>query len=241
MDTALGISPENSKEENIKAVDSFFDATDTVEGEARRKAVDSAQRLLDGEFHALGAEIGWFYPDIDVDGEGEVTRHDGQVNENGELDTLVYHPSTIPGHHLPHVWLERRHAGAGASLVSTRDLVRYDGFVLFTSRPDRWRQATTAVAGGDEKHVEIHVVGILSPSDGEESKQAAQPSERQPNAIEIWTDTTDKWPSLRGVSASGAVLVRPDGIVAWRAMAFDDAKHSVPGFLGGVVARALKL
>lgn len=250
MDTALGLSPENSKEENIKAIDSFFDATDAVEGEARRKAVDSAQRILDGEFHALGAEIGWFYPDVDVDGEGAATCHDGQVNEKRELDTLVYHPSTIPGHHLPHVWLEREGAGSkdrgvGASSVSTRDLVRYDGFVLFTSRPDLWRRAAAAVfGGGDEKGAVglVHVVGIRSTSDSDGgAKQAAQSSKMQHDIVEVWNDVTGKWPTLRGVHASGAVLVRPDGIVAWRAMDFDEAKHSVPGFLSNVVTRALKL
>ncbi|KEF56626.1 uncharacterized protein A1O9_06815 [Exophiala aquamarina CBS 119918] len=248
MDTALGISPEQSKEENIKAIDSFFDATDTGEGDARRKAVDTAQLILDGEFHALGAEIGWFYPDVDVDGEGAATRHDGQLNEKEELDTLEYHPSTIPGHHLPHLWLERKGEDAGprnsrAISVSTRDLIRYGGFVLFTSRPDLWRRAAAVVGGywGDSGVARLlHVVGIQSESDGE-AGQVAPSSEVQPNTAEVWNDVAGKWPSLRGVRTSGAVLVRPDGIVAWRAMEFDEAKHSVPGFLGGIVASALQL
>jgi 2-polyprenyl-6-methoxyphenol hydroxylase-like FAD-dependent oxidoreductase len=246
MDTALGLSPANSKEENIKAVDSFFDASDIVEGEARRKAVDRAQKILDGEFHALGAEIGWFYPDVDVDGEGNATNHDGQLNEKGELDTLQYHPSTIPGHHLPHVWLERGETEAEGTaqriVVSTRDLVRYDGFVLFTSRPDLWRAVAAAVASGDGKGGVglVRVVGIVSDC---EDTQAAGSTQLQADAagVAVWKDIGGKWPALRGVHASGAVLVRPDGIVAWRAKEFVESTHGAPGSLGSIVSRALKL
>lgn len=243
MDTALGLSPKNSKEENIKAVDSFFDATDTVEGAARRKAVDTALKILDGEFHALGAEIGWFYPDVDVNGEGKATSHDGQENEKGELDTLHYHPSTIPGHHLPHVWLEKEETGAEGTgeriVASTRDLVRYDGFVLFTSRPDLWRAA--AVFSGDRKGDGlIRVVGVVS--DGEDTQGAVSMELQADTAdVHVWKDIEGKWPGLRGVHASGAVLVRPDGIVAWRAKAFVESIHGAPGSLSAVVSRALKL
>lgn len=253
MDTALGLSPTNSKETNIKAMDSFLDKTDTSdEAQARRAAVDAAQKILDLEFHALGAEIGWFYPTVDVDGEGGANRHGGQLDEDGQLDTLHYCPSTIPGHHLPHVWLvregEEESGGGGETRISTRDLVRYDGFVLLTSRPDLWRAAaatTTKTGGGLEGSGLIRVVGISSSDAGHgDTKGSSSKSngiQSGGDVTDVWNDVHGKWPSLSGVDASGAVLVRPDGIVVWRAVEFVQEKHGVPGSLRGVAYRALML
>ncbi|KAK5055225.1 hypothetical protein LTR84_012975 [Exophiala bonariae] len=250
MDTALGLSPTNTTEENVKAMDSFFDKTDTGEGEARRKAVDKAQKILDGEFHALGAEIGWFYPDININGDdsGEATRHGGQLNEDGVLETINYHPSTIPGYHLPHLWLEREQTegpetnnGCKTTRISTRDLVRYDGFVLLTSQPELW-QAALATEGGLDIGGLVHVVGISSGPSHEEIKKSSQDKiMSDAHSTDVWNDLDGKWPSLSGLQPSGAVLVRPDGIVAWRTLEFDEGKHGAPGFLRKVVLRSLLL
>lgn len=252
MDTALGLSPTNSKEANVQAMDSFLDETDTsAAAQARRTAVDAAQKTLDLEFHALGAEIGWFYPSVDLEGEGAANRHGGQLDGDGKLDTLRYFPSTIPGHHLPHVWLERGKGsggGGGETRVSTRDLVRYDGFVLLTSRPDLWRAA--AAIGGDPERggALIRVVGISSLSGGAHGETGDSSSSSRSNGIQsggdvvdVWNDVHGKWPSVSGVGASGAVLVRPDGIVVWRAVEFVQEKHGSPGSLRGVAYRALML
>ncbi|ETN45448.1 uncharacterized protein HMPREF1541_09279 [Cyphellophora europaea CBS 101466] len=70
---------------------------------------------------------------------------------------------------------------------STRDLIRSDKFVLVaTSR------AWLAV---QHELIEVVVVG----GDGDS-----------------WSDCTGAWEKVRGVGESGAVLVRPDGIVAYR-------------------------
>lgn len=220
MDHAIGVSPTNTPEQNVANMDSFF-STDlkNTEGPARRAAVDKAKKTLDDEFHALGAEIGWFYPDLDFEGEGAATNHDGQLLDNGEFDLLYYHPSTIPGHHMPHAWLENE-----GKRLSTRDLLRYDGFILLTSHPESWQDAVAHQGSG--------LVQLVSIADKE------QPDGDTKTA---WRDVDGKWAAERGVSSSGAVLVRPDGIVVWRAKDFDSERHGGREWLRDVLRRALKL
>ncbi len=122
--------------------------------------------------------------------------------ENGELDTKDYHPSTIPGHNLPHAWLHKN----GAT-VSTRDLVPLDTFVLFTETPGLWDRVES-----DRIHIEV--------VDGEQG----------------WTDVDGAYREQSGVEKSGAVLVRPDGIVAWRALVHDPkAEQKLPDILDRVL------
>jgi hypothetical protein len=50
------------------------------------------------------------------------------------------------------------------------------------------------------------------------------------------TDVEDRWPERYGVTAQGAVLVRPDGVVAWRCA---DAPVFARNTLRAVVTRLL--
>lgn len=129
MDRALGISPKNNTESNVKAMEEYF-TPDSTEGKTRRQAVQNAQNILDAEFHALGAEIGWFYPNIDPENPITSSNHGGQLLPNGELNCLQYHPSLLPGHHLPHIWLEKN-----GVVRSTRDLIPCDTFLFLISGP----------------------------------------------------------------------------------------------------------
>lgn len=135
MDRALGIDPNASPEASVRNVAAFLDHNNSAEGNKLRDAVQKAQRILDSEFHAPGAEIGWFYPSVDREGEGERSRHGGQLDAEGQLDISAYHPSSIPGHHMPHFWLHK----SNGTCTSTRDLLRPDRCVLFTKASDPWR------------------------------------------------------------------------------------------------------
>lgn len=181
MDTALGMSAEKSPEENAAAVAPFFDRE--LPGHAeKREAVCRAQKTLDTEFKAPGTEVGWFYPSADFWGEGRESAHGGQLRPHGTFDTEFYHASTVPGHNLPHAWVEKE--GTRRAL---RDLVPLSAFLLLVGRKDiGW----TALA---REEVRVEVVG-----DGG------------------WVDVDGSWGRQRGVTEQGAVLVRPDGIVAWR-------------------------
>ncbi|KAI1089681.1 FAD binding domain-containing protein [Rostrohypoxylon terebratum] len=187
MDTAIGISPEASVQDNLDAVKAFSDANHP-QYRAKRDAVTKAAEDLDLEFNAPGIEIGWFYPSADINHEGDKTCHDGQLLEDGEYDFTNYHPSTIPGHNLPHAWLRM-----GTKEKSTRHLIRLDSFVLLANS-SQWLPAQSELV-----HVEV--------VDGKEG----------------WSDRDGSWASLCNVGSTGAVLVRPDGIVAWRAQKWTQA------------------
>jgi putative polyketide hydroxylase len=97
-----------------------------------------------------------------------------------------YVPSARPGARAPHVWLER-----GGVRVSTIDLV---GFVILAGRRGTaWVQAARQLASETGFTLGAHTIG-----DGE-----IKTADRQ-------------WHAAYGVDEDGAVLVRPDGYVAWR-------------------------
>lgn len=139
MDKALGISPEKSIEENEIMLGLYLDHRNP-KGDSLRAAVNEAQKVLDKEFHALGADVGWFYPQLDVKNEGLDNRHDGQLDDNGDFNCVDYYPSTIPGHHLPHAWLEKN-----GLLKSTLDLLPHDRFTLLTQSSGYWEHAASDV------------------------------------------------------------------------------------------------
>ncbi|KAL3495323.1 FAD binding domain-containing protein [Aspergillus germanicus] len=203
MDRALGIDVDKSATENQASFDIYFDNAHPSHTQMR-DAVEEAQRALDQEFHAPGAEAGWFYPSVDIDNEGAATRHDGQIGEDGEFDVCTYHPSTIPGHHMPHFWVVR-----DGMRRSTRDLLRRDKCVLLT-KSEEWTSLLE-----EFELVRVEVLG----DDG-------------------WVDEQDKWAELTGVGDDGAVLVRPDGIVAWRSK---EAGSLPKGDLEKIVTSILKI
>ncbi|KAJ9133445.1 2,4-dichlorophenol 6-monooxygenase [Pleurostoma richardsiae] len=177
MDVALGMDPTKSSEENAAAIAPFFDDTHP-EHAAKVEAVKKAMKILDLEFKAPGAEVGWFYPSVDVDGEGKANNHEGQLLEDGELNSEFFFPSTIPGHNIPHVWLTK----AGET-VAIRDLIPQNRFLLVATNR-RWEQFVSDL-------VTVELIG----SGG-------------------WTDTAGEW--AKHTKDYEAVLVRPDGIIAWR-------------------------
>ena len=109
---------------------------------------------------------------------------------------LYYHPTTWPGARLPHVWLE--HKGIR---VSNHDLAGKGRFALFTGiGGDAWAEAAELVTAQTGVEIAAYVIGP-----GREV-----------------LDTYDDWARAREVEENGAVLVRPDGHVAWRSHALAD-------------------
>jgi len=99
-----------------------------------------------------------------------------------------YVPSARPGSRAPHVWLNR-----GDQQISTIDLFG-PHFVLLAGRDgDAWRRAAQAI-GPSWPPLTVFTVG----TDGDLG------------------DLDGKWHEAYGVDTNGAVLVRPDGHVAWR-------------------------
>ncbi|KUI65763.1 2,4-dichlorophenol 6-monooxygenase [Cytospora mali] len=179
MDAALGMSPENSAEENRKAIMSFFDEKHP-EHEKKRRAVEQASKVLDLEFKAPGAEAGWFYPGID---EATDKDHAPHLRKDDSLRTEIALPSTVPGHHLPHVWIYKE-----GKKEALRDLLPLGKLLLIADDDPGWEMMESDL-------VEIQRVTTTG-------------------TCEEWAEPGQEWESLLGDNE--AVLVRPDGIIAWR-------------------------
>jgi hypothetical protein len=102
---------------------------------------------------------------------------------------VEYVPCAKPGYRAPHLWVLQH--GRRRSLIDLLD----GGFVLLSApRSGAWAQAAADVAaqsGAPIRHYSVAVGGDLEPVDG-------------------------SFAALYGIGERGAVLVRPDGHVAWR-------------------------
>jgi hypothetical protein len=122
-----------------------------------------------------------------------------------------YLPMARPGHLAPHLWLERE-----GSRVSTVDLFGKGFVVLAGPAGSRWQSAAMRLAMATRVPLESHVVGGPAGDLGDPSGQ---------------------WAELYGVRADGAVLVRPDGHVAWRSQSLrPDPVGALRDALGRVLA-----
>ncbi|MDT0467295.1 FAD-dependent oxidoreductase [Streptomyces gibsoniae] len=98
--------------------------------------------------------------------------------------------SADPGTRAPHMWVTRNGAA-----VSTIDLYERS-FVLFCGRPD-WREAARTAAGRLNVPLDGYLIGSGA-------------------AYDLDTGGGPHWSTVHGTTPDGAVLVRPDGFVAWR-------------------------
>ncbi|MET7611915.1 FAD-dependent oxidoreductase [Streptomyces seoulensis] len=100
-----------------------------------------------------------------------------------------------PGSRAPHLWLRR-----GGLRLSTLDLYERS-MVLLTDSPDDagWYAAARRVAAEDGVALDAYRVGPT------------------PDADLTYDTEGDDWAKAHGTTADGAVLIRPDGFVAWRA------------------------
>ncbi|MFF3505531.1 FAD-dependent oxidoreductase [Streptomyces sp. NPDC003247] len=164
----------------------------TPEGAARRAALVKAMETKNYEFNAHGVELGQFYESGAIVSDG--TR---PVRPAGREDEDLYHVmSTSPGAHLPHAWV-----GDSTAKYALMDLTPYARWTLLTGvAGEAWAAAAEAVAAETGLPLKAVVIGP---------------------GREI-TDLYYDWAKLRETEESGAVLVRPDKHVAWRAMELPD-------------------
>ncbi|MEU8031606.1 FAD-dependent monooxygenase [Streptomyces sp. NPDC049099] len=124
-----------------------------------------------------------------------------------------------PGSRAPHMWLRR-----AGERISTLDLYERS-LVLLSDASTRagaaWRAAALRIAETDGVRLEAHRIGGA----GAEA--------------ELTYDGPDgDWAGAHGTTAEGAVLVRPDGFVAWRAMdAAPDPEAALRKVLGALLRR----
>lgn len=94
-----------------------------------------------------------------------------------------------PGSRAPHLWLDR----AGAR-ISTLDLYERS-LVLLASPHSPWLAAAAEVAAGLPAPLDAYGVG---------------------EGADLVPEPGADWAEAHGITPDGAVLVRPDGFVAWR-------------------------
>jgi 2,4-dichlorophenol 6-monooxygenase len=138
--------------------------------------------------------------------------------EPPEDDVRVYTPTARPGSRLPHVWLTRRGAR-----VSTHDAAVPGRFTLFTG-PDggAWVRAARRVVRASSVELDVAIVTRKEPRAGE------------------YVDPVGAWTALARTGEGGALLVRPDGHVAWRcfdaAASHEDAADTLTTVFAAVLA-----
>ncbi len=165
---------------------------DTDRGRAQRAAKTRAIAEQKTHFLFLGQEIGfgyWDSPLIVPDG----TDHYAVANDVDD-PVHVYIPNARPGARAPHCWVALRD-------VPDKPIPMHDvfgkGFVLLTrGEGDEWsRSIDSGSAAVPLRSLSVGPVG--SDSD--------------------LLDAEGRWDEVYGLDGQGAVLVRPDGHVCWRA------------------------
>jgi hypothetical protein len=175
---------------------------ETPRGRAQREEKSRAIARQKTHFLFLGQEIGYGYwdsPIIVPDG----TRHYAQEHAV-ENPVYEYVPNARPGARAPHCWVAR--ASEPQARFPIHDLFGTE-FVLLThgSGGAAWARDAARCAGGAVRHYRVGAPA----SDAE------------------LLDVDETWARDYGIGADGAVLVRPDGHVSWRAFAGPDAHAGV--------------
>jgi 2-polyprenyl-6-methoxyphenol hydroxylase-like FAD-dependent oxidoreductase len=123
---------------------------------------------------------------------------------------IDYKPCGRPGHRAPHVWLER-----DGKRRSTLDLFGRTFTLLTSPSGRRWADAASHAAERYGIQVDAHTIG----TGGD------------------FADVDGCWAGQYGVGDEGAVLVRPDGHVGWRAFDSHDPEERLSSGLQELLAR----
>ncbi len=201
-DAALGLGKHIAPERRTAVFSAYFDPSPL--GAAARARSAEIFRTHRGECQAHDVEIGYAYEHGAVVGDGSPPPARAPLRD-------VYHPTTRPGHRLPHAWIER-----DGRRLSTHDLTGATTSFALIAGPEGtpWCEAAAQVA---EKY----------------SIQVA--AARIGNGAE-YADVDGGWAAVRQITDQGAILVRPDNHVAWRGMSGSENPASV---LGNVISRIL--
>ncbi|HEY1824167.1 MAG TPA: FAD-dependent monooxygenase [Trebonia sp.] len=181
----------------------LLDTTDPEQMSANMAALSDADSASGEQRAALRAAINSTHYVYNTHGVEMNQRYtsaavipDGTSEPEWQRDSeLYYQASSRPGAPLPHAWLNR-----GLRTVSTHDLVGHGHFTLLTGNTGLgWRQAAEQVAAKTGVAIEVEIIG---PGQANE-------------------DPFGEFAAVRETGESGALLVRPDHIVAWRQHAYD--------------------
>jgi 2,4-dichlorophenol 6-monooxygenase len=145
--------------------------------------------------------------------ESSAVAGDGSRPPAPDRDPELYHqPSTVPGSRLPHAWV-----GDARQRLSTLDLAPMSRFTLLTGiSGEAWADAAAKVA--QDLGVPLEAV-VIGPG-------------------RTVTDLYYDWARLREVEEDGALLIRPDKHIAWRATTLPaDPQRALHDALSAILSR----
>ncbi|MFE0020347.1 FAD-dependent monooxygenase [Amycolatopsis sp. NPDC059021] len=202
---AFGVQHGQSAEEGWARLDAL--TGDGEIGGQRRRELYAALRLQDGQFNGHNAECGQYYR------AGAVFPDDGAARAPEDYRQVHHHPRSLPGHPLPHAWVER-----GRTVVSTIDIAGRGGFTVLTGLGGTaWASAARQASATLGIPVEVANVDYQ----GE------------------YHDVYGDWARVRDLDESGCLLVRPDRHIAWRAEhAGGDPARALTEVLRGLLSRS---
>lgn len=150
------------------------------------------EQTLQRHFYRTGAAGRTFIDDIElVFGFSYRSRVIIATDGTGRIP-LTQHPSALygePGTRAPHIMLERE-----GSRISTIDLYAGKWTLLVGAQDSEWRKAAHSVAQEMKLLLSVHSIG----------------------GVNGWEDSEKRFHEAYGVDVTGAVLIRPDGFIAWR-------------------------
>jgi putative polyketide hydroxylase len=153
-----------------------------------------------------------FFPIIGYRYRSEaIISEDDSPLAQGEIALLDHEELTgVPGTRIPHIWLDQ-----GSRRISTLDLL--DGrFVLLTGSGGKpWTEAALRAAASVGIKLAAYCIG--------------------PNGD--LRNPENEWTGRMGVSPDGAILVRPDGFVAWRSNYLMPKPEQIEGVLSRILCR----
>lgn len=164
----------------------------TAEADAQREKLRQAVDATQYIYNCHGVEMNMRY-------ESSAVIPDGSPEEIFERDRELYHQaSSRPGAMVPHVWL----VDQDQQKISTVDICGKGKFTLITGMggEDIWNSSLAEI----EKNLGITVnLKVIGPG-------------------QQYEDIYGDFARVRDISETGALLVRPDNIVAWRAQEASD-------------------
>jgi 2,4-dichlorophenol 6-monooxygenase len=181
---------------------------------AETREGERARRQLREYFDTLRRENQHADLDLGVVYEGSpAIVGDGTPPPERDPDGTVYVPRSRPGHRLPHAWLDR-----DGERISTIQLVRPGVWLLLTGEAGaEWIEAAKAAATAFGIEIDAYAIG-------------------GPDGL---VDSEGAWADLRGHSDQGALLVRPDGHVAFRSEGpAEDPEAAISEALRSILARS---
>ncbi|WZH46686.1 FAD binding domain-containing protein [Fusarium acuminatum] len=180
---ALGFERGQSRDEGFAKLNELFSDADGAADrrETLRKTIDRGNRRS----NPLGVHLGQRYAN------SVAVVDDGTPFPEYERDpVLFYHPTTHPGAHIPHAWIE-----LNKKRISVLDIFEHGCFGLVVGiGGEAWKEAAAVVSQELGVKLPVYFVGQCC----------------------MYSDVLGEWTSRREVSDRGALLVRPDRHIGWR-------------------------